>query len=353
MIVRHPENPLISPCDVKPSRPDFEVVCTFNAGVARYRDEVILLVRVAEIPRNDDPQIVKVPIQSAAEGKMVILDFDRTDSSIDFTDSRFVRTREQQFLTSISHLRLARSRDGIHFSIDESPAIFPENQYEEYGIEDARITKIDDTYYINYCGTADLGITTLLASTPDFKTYERHGVMFCPDNKDVEIFPGRINGKYYALHRPTSAEYKHRSMWIAESPDLLCWGNHRHFMSPREGFWDDGRVGGSAVPFRIEQGWLEIYHGAGKDNRYCLGALLLDADEPWRILARSEKPILEPEADYELEGFFGNVVFNNGVLFEDGRVKIYYGAADTYVACAEISLDEVLAGLRQTKESPC
>ncbi|QHI69106.1 glycoside hydrolase family 130 protein [Tichowtungia aerotolerans] len=346
MIIRHPENPLISPCDVKPSRPDFEVVCTFNAGVTRYKDEVILLLRVAEIPKNDNPAIERVPIFSSEQNELIVRDFDRTDKSIDYSDSRFVRTAEQQFLTSISHLRLARSKDGIHFSIDEKPAMFPANVYEEYGIEDARITKIDDTYYINYCGTADVGITTLLASTTDFETFERHGVIFAPDNKDVEIFPEKINGKYYALHRPTSAEYKHRSIWMAESPDLMCWGNHRNFLTTREGFWDDGRVGGSAVPFRIEEGWLEIYHGADKNNRYCLGALLLDADEPWKILGRSEKPIMKPEADYEVNGFFGNIVFNNGVLFEDGIIKIYYGAADTHIAYAEISLEEVLAGLK-------
>ena len=185
MIKRHPDNPLISPADVKPSRPDFEVVCTFNAGVARYRDEVILLVRVAEIPKNDNPDVVLVPIYSSAEGRLIIRCFDRKDQAIDFSDSRFVRTSERQFLTSISHLRLARSKDGIHFSIDDTPALFPANVYEEYGIEDARITQIGDTYYINYCGTADVGITTLLASTADFKAYTRHGVIFCPDNKDV------------------------------------------------------------------------------------------------------------------------------------------------------------------------
>lgn len=346
MIERSSENPLISPCDVKPSRPDFEVVCTFNAGVARHNGDVVLLLRVAEVPRNDDPGTVLVPIYSSKEGKLIVRGFDRSDASIDFSDSRFVRTPEKQFLTSISHFRMARSRDGIHFEIEDTPAMFPENQYEEYGIEDARITQMGDTYYINYCGTADVGITTLLASTTDFKTYRRHGVMFCPDNKDVEIFPERINGKYHALHRPTSAEYKRRSVWMAESADLLCWGNHRLFLEPRDGFWDDGRVGGSAVPFRVEAGWLEIYHGADKDNRYCLGALLLDAEEPWKILGRSEKPILEPETDYEIEGFFGNVVFNNGVLFEDGMVKIYYGAADTHIAYAEIPVEEVLANLR-------
>jgi predicted GH43/DUF377 family glycosyl hydrolase len=134
-------------------------------------------------------------------------------------------------------------------------------------------------------------------------------------------------------------------MWISESPDLVCWGNHRFLIGEREGFWDDGRVGCSAVPFMTDKGWLEIYHGATKDDRYCLGALLLDKDQPWKVIGRSNQPILEPQEDYEINGFFGNVVFNCGVLVEEGIVKIYYGAADTCMAGAEVSLDEILASL--------
>ncbi len=113
-------------------------------------------------------------------------------------------------------------------------------------------------------------------------------------------------------------------------------------MGPRKGYWDSGRIGSGAIPFRIEEGWLEIYHGASKDNKYCLGALLSDSDEPFKIIARSEKPIIEPQTDYELNGYFGNVIFTCGVLFEEGRVKIYYGAADTFIAYAEIKLAEIL-----------
>jgi predicted GH43/DUF377 family glycosyl hydrolase len=342
---RHPSNPIITPQDINPSRPDFEVICAFNPGVARMGEEIILLVRVAEVPRNENPYTVLVPIYDSASGQTIIKAFDRRDSSIDFSDSRFVRTPGRQYLTSISHLRLARSRDGVNFEMGDAPCMSPAGIYEEYGIEDARITQIGDTCFINYCGTSDLGICTLLASTKDFVSFERHGVMFGPDNKDVEVFPEKVHGKYYALHRPTSAEYKHRNIWIAEGTDLLCWGNHRQFMSPREGLWDNGRVGGSAIPFRVEGGWLEIYHGASKSHRYCLGAVLMDADEPWRIVARSREPFLEPEAPYEVEGFFGNVVFNNGVLVEDGVAKIYYGAADTSIAYAEMPIGEILDGL--------
>jgi predicted GH43/DUF377 family glycosyl hydrolase len=116
-------------------------------------------------------------------------------------------------------------------------------------------------------------------------------------------------------------------------------------MGPRAGFWDERKIGGSAVPFKTDQGWLEIYHGADRDNRYCLGAVLLDAKQPEKIIARAEKPILEPEADYETEGFFGNVVFSCGLLYEDDKLRIYYGVADTSIAYAQISLQDVLENL--------
>ncbi|MDI3312244.1 MAG: glycoside hydrolase family 130 protein, partial [Thermoanaerobacterium sp.] len=301
---------------------------------------------VAEVPHNDEPDTKLVPIFDPDKGMVVIKKFDKQDKDIDFSDSRFVRTKTEQYLTSISHFRIARSKNGIHFDIDEKPAMFPSNVYEKFGIEDPRITYIDGRYYINYSAISDItGVTTCLASTVDFKTFKRHGCIFTPDNKDVAIFPEKIGGKYYALCRPASAEYKRRDMWISESPDLICWGNHRYLMGAREGYWDDGRVGCSAVPFKIDEGWLEIYHGASKNDRYCLGAVLLDANKPWKILARSQKPIIEPETDYELNGFYGNVIFNCGVLFEEGKVKIYYGAADTCIAYAEIQLCDVLNSL--------
>lgn len=341
-VYRAPQNPIVKPQDVKPSRQGYEVVCAFNAGVIRVDDEVLLLLRIAERPVNNNPEVYLSPILDVKSGELVIREFDKNAPGHDFSDSRVFWTPEGMFLTSISHLRIARSKDGIHFEIDEHPAVFPENEYEIYGVEDPRITQIEDTYYINYSAIAPVGITTCLVSTKDFRTFQRLGAVFAPDNKDVAIFPEKINGKYYALQRPQSGVFKKADIWIAESPDLICWGNHRFLMGARKGYWDSGRVGASAVPFRIPQGWLEIYHGATEDHRYCLGAVLLDANEPWKVLARCEKPIMEPEAEYEVNGFFGNVIFNCGVLYEEGKVKVYYGAADTYMGYAEIGLSEIL-----------
>lgn len=341
-VFRAPENPIIQPKDVKPSQPGFEVICVINAGAARLKDEIILLLRVVERPRDLPPDIYLAPIYDPAAGKVVCKEFPRNAPGYDFHDPRVIGTPDGKYLTALSHLRLARSRDGIHFDIAEKPALFPENEFEAYGIEDPRITQIGDEYFVNYVAVSSLGIVTSLARTRDFTSFERLGVIFPPDNKDVEIFPEKIGGRFYALHRPSISAFGKPEIWLAESPDLLCWGNHRRLIGQRANGWEDGRIGGSAVPFRIDQGWLVIYHAADKGDRYSLAALLLDGGQPWRVLARSAAPILTPEMDYEVNGFFGNVVFSCGALYEDGLVKIYYGAADTSMAYAEIPLADIL-----------
>lgn len=345
-IYRAPGNPILRPEQVKSSREDFEVIGVFNAGVARHRGEVVLLLRIAERPiGGGGADAVLCPIYDVETGEIRIRPFARDDPRNDFSDPRLVIRPGETFLTSISHLRLARSPDGIRFQVADTPALGPANRYETFGLEDPRITGIGDTFYVDYVGVAPLGVTTCLASTRDFQSFERHGVIFHPDNKDVVIFPARIGDKYYALHRPHSSLFLRNDIWLAESPDLLCWGRHRHLMGTRDGLWDEIRIGAGAVPFHTEKGWLEFYHGADRNNRYCMGAVLLDSAQPWKILARSERPLFEPQADYEQAGFFGNVVFSCGLLFEDETLKVYYGAADTTICYAEIPLADAYRNL--------
>jgi predicted GH43/DUF377 family glycosyl hydrolase len=386
--VRASENPIIRPENVRPSREDFEVIGVFNAGVARYADEVILLLRVAERPRAQHEDAVLSPIYDVATNEITVKPFARDDPRNDFSDPRLIVARAscpctsgsvcvggrgkgapnarfrvgdpqdglatqgrdahatyETYLTSISHLRLARSRDGLRFQIEDRPALGPANEYETFGIEDPRIAYIGGAYYVDYVGVSPLGVTTCLASTRDFQSFQRHGVIFHPDNKDVVLFPARIGDRYYALHRPHSSLFLRNDIWLAESPDLICWGRHRYLMGTREGRWDETRIGAGAVPFRTDKGWIELYHGADRQNRYCLGAVLLDGAQPWTILARSAHPLFEPEADYERSGFFGQVVFSCGLLFEDQTLKLYYGAADTSLCYAEIRLADVYQNL--------
>ncbi len=343
--VRAAENPILQVEDVTPSRPDFEVIGVFNPAVARCGDEVLLLLRVAERPVNHRADVVLSPMYDVDANQIVAKAFSRDDPQNDFADPRLIVRPWETYLTSISHLRLARSTDGVRFQVADVPAIQAANEYETFGVEDPRITQIDGTYYVDYVGVSPLGITTCLAVTRDFHSFERRGVIFHPDNKDVAIFPAGIAGRHYALHRPHSSLFQRNDIWLAESPDLLCWGNHRCLMGTREGMWDELRIGVGAAPVRIEEGWLEVYHGADHNSRYCLGAVLLDAEQPWRIVARSRDPLFEPQAPYECSGFFGNVVFACGLLLENDTLRLYYGAADTSVCYAEIPLADVYRNL--------
>jgi len=344
-IVRAAENPILRPEDVKPSRQDFEVIGVFNAAAARYKDEVLLLLRVAERPINPRADIVLSPIYDTDRQEIVAKAFSRDDPRNDFLDPRLIIRANETYLTSISHLRLARSTDGIRFQVADAPTIQAANEYETFGIEDPRITQIGDVYYIDYVAVSPLGVTTCLASTRDFESFERHGVIFHPDNKDVVLFPATVAGQYYALHRPHSSLFRRNDIWLAESPDLVRWGNHRRLMGTRDGMWDELRIGAGAAPVHVDEGWLEVYHGADRNNRYCLGAVLLDAERPWRIVARSQIPLFEPQAPYERSGFFGNVVFTCGLLLEHGTLRVYYGAADAFICYAEIPLADVYGNL--------
>ena len=345
-VTRSPQNPIITPEDVKPSGDDFEVIGVFNAGVARFDNDVILLLRVAERPIHTNPNVARAAVYDVAEERIVMEEFSKTDPEIDFSDPRLIQTAAGTYLTSMSHLRLARSKDGIRFKIEEVPTIGPATEYETFGLEDPRISLINGVYYVHYVGVSPLGVTTCLISTRDFGSFQRHGVIFSPENKDVVLFSQKIAGKFFALHRPVSPLFRKQDIWLAESPDLVAWGNHRHLLSPRTGYWDEAKVGAGAVPARTERGWLEVYHGVDQNNRYCLGAVLLDGDEPWKVLARSNAPIFEPETDYECQGFFGNVVFSCGLLCEDDILKMYYGAADTSICYAELALQETLDSLK-------
>lgn len=354
-VKRCAENPLLSPEMVKPSREDFKVEGVFNCGVAKYEDEVILLCRVAESVREAGEEEVLVPVVEKVHGKdeITVIRINKAEhTELDFTDSRTINKMTKQgkktvYLTSLSHLRVARSKDGVHFTIEDVPFVCPSSEEESWGMEDPRITQIGDTYYINYTSVTENGASTSLISTKDFKQYERHGIIFAPENKDVTIFPEKINGMYMAFNRPVPGGIGNPEMWLAESPDLIHWGRQKHFCGiSHGGGWDNGRIGGGAVPFKTEKGWVKIYHAADRNNRYCLGAFLLEENDPSIVLAKTEEPILEPKAIYETDGFFGNVVFTCGCLVENGIVSLYYGAADDKICRADFSVNDLLAEMK-------
>lgn len=342
---RFDTNPLISPRDAEPLAPGFEIIGTFNAGAVRVGEEVLLLVRVAERPL-PEPGCVAYAAWDPETGGVTARQLPLDTPGLDLSDPRVVCLHGQVLLSSISHIRIARSRDGVRFSMEEEAAIAPEGLLEEYGVEDPRITPIDGRFIVNYSAISSVGISTVLAETQDFRSFRRLGAGFCPDNKDVAVFPERIGGLYVAFHRPSSGFSPRPAMWLATSPDLVHWGNHTYLMGPRRGEWDSSRIGCGAVPIKTEKGWLEIYHGVDRNGVYSLGCVLLDLEDPSKVLARSREPVLRPEAPYEREGFVPNVCFACGAVeTDDGRLLVYYGGADTVVCGAETSVEELLSGL--------
>lgn len=387
---RLPENPLITPEQVQPSQPGMEVISTINAGITRVDDEVVALLRVAERPRagrelpedamllelrGAEPNLAPLPADAEREeligvpffdlssgaAKVVLAYVPRDLPGLEQPDSRSIRYRDPDhghlsaddgyvdYLTHVSHLRTARSADGVRFEVDREPAVRAATRLEEYGVEDPRIMPSEDGFLITHVAVSRLGITTGLLRTTDFRTFERLGTILPPDHKDVVLFPERVGGKYLALTRPMPGSFgRVLGIWLAESPDLVHWGSLRPVALPRPGAWDENRIGASLVPIRVDDGWLELYHGADRMNRYGMGALLLDPEDPSRVLARTPDPLLVPEVDYERSGFLRDVVFPSGHIdLGDGWIRVYYGAADTALAAADFSLDDIRGRLRR------
>ena len=339
---RSVKNPILRPSDITPSLDGMKIECLLNPGVFEYDGKIFLLLRVAERPQQEEG-ITKVPIFDG-QGKIKILQFNNDDPDLDLSDPRVINYKGQDYLTTLSHLRLVCSDNGEDFYEPEGyPLLFGEGDHETYGIEDCRVSQLEDTYYLTYTAVSEKGVGVGLRTTKDWKNFEKHGLIFSAHNKDCAIFEEKINNKFYVLHRPSSPELGGNYIWIAQSPDGKHWGNHQCIMQTRSGKWDSVRVGAGASPIRTEKGWLEIYHGANEEHRYCLGALLLDLKNPYKVLARSEMPIMEPIMSYEQEGFFGNVVFTNGHLVKGDDVTLFYGASDEVICKAQFSIQEILS----------
>jgi beta-1,2-mannobiose phosphorylase / 1,2-beta-oligomannan phosphorylase len=344
---RFAENPILRPANIQPSIKGMKVECLLNPGVFRFKNQTWLLLRVAERPEQK-PGKTSFPILDA-NGEVQILEFDNSDPKLKLADPRVIGYDGKDYLTTMSHFRLVASGDGISFAeVPSYPSMFGQGELESYGIEDCRVTQLGQTYYLTFTEVSEHGVGVGLRSTTDWRTIRQHGMILPPHNKDCAIFGEQIGGKYYALHRPSSPSIGGHYIWLAESPDLVHWGQHRCLAHSRPGMWDSARVGAGAAPIRTPEGWLEIYHGANSENRYCFGALLLDLESPWKVLARSREPVMEPLADYERTGFFGNVVFTNGHVVDGDTMTLYYGASDSVICGARLSLREILRTLRSS-----
>jgi len=276
------------------------------------------------------------------------------------------------------YLGLATSKDGYHFERTSSEPVFGPSAdgFDAGCVEDPRIVKFDDYYYITYATRAfppgqywlpddqrsyttpklppdapkvlrQNDTATGLALTKDFKTYIRAGRLTNPmvDDRDVILFPEKINGKYVMMHRPMTwvgEKYgtKHPAMWISTGDDLLDFQDSQILVKSKYDW--ERKIGGNTPPIRTEHGWLTLYHAVGDDYRYRLGAMLLDLENPAKMLHRTDDWLIEPREYYELEGYYNGVIFPCGKVVIDGTLFVYYGGADKYVGLATCSLQELL-----------
>jgi beta-1,2-mannobiose phosphorylase / 1,2-beta-oligomannan phosphorylase len=252
--------------------------------------------------------------------------------------------------TGRSIIGLARSSDGFRFTAAPRPFLVPEREgpfaaYEEFGVEDPRVTLLDGDYLITYSAYSRNGVRIALAKTKDFIDVEKVALITQADHRNVVIFPEKFNGLYARLDRPHS-EITPWSIWISYSPDLCFWGRSELLIRPEPYHWDEMKVGPGAPPFKTEKGWLSICHGVFKTMDgaiYRLGVALHDLHDPAKVIGVSDSWILQPEDSWETTGYVHNVVFTCGAVPEaDGTVKIYWGAADTVMCVGEADVADLL-----------
>ena len=271
-------------------------------------------------------------------------------------EDRFVGVFRADHKDSQARIHLGWSDDGLNWDINDDIIQWKDQEGKPYNPNyayDPRLVKIDDTYYIIWCtdfGGAALG----LGMTKDFKEFIRLENPFIPFNRNGVLFPRKINGKYMMLSRPSdSGHTPFGDIFISESPDLVHWGRHRWVMTRGgSGWWQSVKIGGGPIPIETSEGWLMIYHGVtGTCNGfvYSMGAALLDLETPSKVLYRTRDYILTPEKPYETTGFVPNVAFPCATLVDadTGRMAIYYGAADTYVAVAYTNIHDLIPYIKE------
>ncbi len=294
LLNRHPGNPIIAPRDIPGGRAD----AVFNCGQTLLGDQTILLLSVL---MRDDP---------------------------------------------IPRIHVAESDDGINFRIRREPFIVqhpeePIRSLDTWPI-DTRVTRIGEDYYIVRPGSQNVAF---LHRTRDFLNHEFLDIIALPGNRVPCLFPEKIHGWYWRLDRPAQGRSNEGEIWMSRSPDLLHWGHHRFLL---DGFndWCETKIG-PTPPIRTERGWLVIIHGVShncSNYRYCIGAVLLDSDDPGRIIGRMNGYLLCPDTLYEHLGRVPDVVFTCGAIADltIRRLRVYYGAADTCIGLAEGDLDAII-----------
>jgi len=307
-------NPIITPKDIPDILPDIiDATSVFNPGAIKFMDKILLMLRVQN------------------------------------------RARETFFI-------MAESEDGIEFNIEEKIVNWQgiEKIKEKiYHVYDPRITKIGEEYYIMFAMDMDSGCYLGLGKTIDFNSFEFMGVGSNEDNRNGGVFSEKVNGKYLRLDRPNKNQLVDgpltgSEIWLSESDDLLSWQSVKKVISGRNHYWDE-LIGAGPPPVKTKQGWLCVYHGIAMHYQpiYQAGVMLLDLEDPSKVIARGRFNILEPSELYETVGQVPNVIFptgfivnehdENGFAKPESSVKLYYGAADTVIGLATSTIEELIA----------
>ncbi len=311
LIRRHPDNPVLAADGVP-----YPATLIFNAGVARFEGRYVMVFR-NDVGRGQKPE-------------------------------RFEGT----------NLGLAFSDDGVRWEVRAKPCMAWKDE-EVRRAYDPRLTVLDGRCYMCFAVDTRHGLRGGIAVTDDFDRFEvLH--LTVPDNRNLVLFPERIGGRYARLERPFPVYSRgggHRfDAWYSESPDLRFWGDSRLVLAVEDVPFANDKVGPAAPPVRTHRGWLTTFHAVDRDptrgkngwekrwqKRYTAGLMLLDAEEPWRVIGLSREPLLAPEAPYERNGFRNDVIFPGGMILEEsGEVKIYYGAADTVECLATAHVEDLL-----------
>lgn len=261
--------------------------------------------------------------------------------------------------TGLSSLVVATSKNGLDdWQIDHTRGLMPHSDLveEQWGVEDPRITRIGDEYYVVYVGYSAFGPLVSLAKTKDFLNWERCGVLQPPEDKDAALFPTTFDGRWALIHRPVpNMPGLGTHIWLSYSPDLTYWGEAQVLLAAQRGsHWDANKIGLGPPPLLTKDGWLICYHAVrttASGSIYRVGLAMLDKDDPSTVLARSSEWVFGPREAYEQLGDVPGVVFPCGwILRDDGdTVHIYYGGADTVVCVAQASLAQMLAHLENHK----
>ena len=289
-----------------------------------------------------NPIVTKEDIPAAAKGVY-------NSGCIKTKDGKYVMLCRVETPSMKQLIWPADSDDGIKFVLRSEPIKMPETEdFKEYTTGmyyDPRITNIEGTYYTVFACHSGHSCRLGLLESPDMKDFKFKGFISETDNRNGVLFPEKVNGYYCRLDRPNTGDGK-GYMWVSYSPDLIHWGQAKS-VAPAQDEWGWKKNGPGAVPIKTDKGWLVLYHAVNVQCAaqyvYHLGVMMLDADDPSKVIARAKAPILSPVMDYELTGLTYAVVFTCGAVVEDdGAVKIYYGGADTVQCLATTTVDKLI-----------